>query len=227
MRDGPNTAHVDACLDALKAATAAAHARIEAVSTLSALAAPAPTLQDYGRVLQRFYIHFARNEPGLFACLAPHVPAAALARRENVAALRADLLDLGLKIPPVSAQPGPQSPAEAAGWLYVHEGTSLGGLVILRGLRPHLGPALGTATRYYQRHGKATAATWRETRRLIASLLPDAAARDLALAGATQAFAEMHRIMAIALEGGAQASRGGCPFAGAAPPEHAPGARPA
>lgn len=210
MRDTADAAAVAARLAALKGATMAAHARIETVPLLAALSLQAPTLQGYGAVLQRLHLHFARFEPGLFDCLAPHLPAQALQRRGSIAALRADLHDLGLEVPPVPALPGPSCPAEAAGWLYVHEGSSLGGLVILRRLRARLGPALGDATRHYRRHGRATAATWQETRRLIAGLLPDDPAQDRAIAGATQAFAALHRTMA-------GAPLGGCPFAAGLP----------
>ena len=114
VQEGGREPRVAACLAALKAATAAAHAQIEAVPALSALMSEGVTLHDHGAVLQRFYIHFARFEPGLFACLGRGLPRAALLRRENTGPLRADLQDLGLPIPPVVAQPGPETLAEAA-----------------------------------------------------------------------------------------------------------------
>ncbi|MBZ4023962.1 hypothetical protein CKO11_16040 [Rhodobacter sp. TJ_12] len=188
----PEPAHVATCLEALKTATAGAHARIEAVARMADLTAPGVTLAHYGAVLQRMHAHFARHEPALFAALAPHLPPGTLERRANLAALEADLHSLGLAPLPAA---GPAAaflcPATAAGWLYVHEGTGLGGLVVLKGLREHLGDELRGATRYYQRHGKATAALWRETRALIAGLLPDPAARTRAIAGAEAAFTAM------------------------------------
>lgn len=218
VQEGGREPRVAACLAALKAATAAAHAQIEAVPALSALMSEGVTLHDHGAVLQRFYIHFARFEPGLFACLGRGLPRAALLRRENTGPLRADLQDLGLPIPPVVAQPGPETLAEAAGWLYVHEGSSLGGRVILRSLQARLGASLGTATRFHARHGKATAASWRETGGLIAALLPDAEALALAQAGARRAFAELHRTMATGPARGMPANRGLCPFRPASAP---------
>jgi len=187
------TLHADACLAALKAATREAHDRVEAVAGFARLAAPGVTIEDYGAALQRLHRHFARHEPPLLRRLSGHLPEAALAQRRSLEALSADLTDLGLAALPVLPGPEIDSVAAAAGWLYVHEGTSLGGLVVLHGLRRHLGARLGSATRYYQRHGKETAQVWKETRRLIAGLLPDAEALAGAICGASAAFAAMQR----------------------------------
>lgn len=187
--------HVTARLGALKAATAEAHQRAEATGWLARLTRPDVTLADYGIALQRLHLHFATHEPAILQSLQAHIPAAELARRETVAALRADLADLGLAVLPVLPSLAPLCPARAAGWLYVHEGASLGGLLVLRHLRDHLGAALGTATRHYFRYGKATAARWQDTRRLIADQLPDEAALRRAVAGAEAAFAALAATM--------------------------------
>ncbi|PTV94531.1 heme oxygenase [Rhodobacter aestuarii] len=188
----PEPAHVDHCMTVLKEATSAAHARIEAVSVMRDLTAPEVTHAQYTAVLGRLHAHFARYEPVIHAALAPHLPPQSLAERAALPALEADLADLGLDTATQTPAPPAPCPAHAAGWLYVHEGTGLGGLVILRGLRNSLGDELGTATRYFQRHGKATAMRWRETRALIAGLLPDEDRLALAVSGAEAAFAAMH-----------------------------------
>ena len=210
----PDRAQIAACLGALKAATAAAHARIEASEPLARLTAATPTLSDYRTVLERFYLHFARHEPGILRALANHLPAQALAQRTHLAALRADLADLGGALPAVTDAPAPGGVAEAAGWLYVHEGASLGGLVVLRGLRASLGAALGPARRFYQGHGRQTAARWRETQALIAGLIADPVALGLALAGASRAFETLHQTMQPAPFAAARRQEPvqGCPF---------------
>ncbi|ARE39247.1 bacteriophytochrome heme oxygenase BphO [Rhodovulum sp. P5] len=188
-------AHADACLAALKAATANAHADIEDVPRLAALISPDLTLRAYGEVLQRFHAHFAACEPDLLGCLSGVVPAEALEIRTKLPLLQADLADLDLPVPRLAAQKGPDCAASAAGWLYVHEGTSLGGRVVLRSLQTTLGPSLGSARRYYEGYGKATAARWKESRRLIAGLITDETALERAIWGACRAFAQIEDVM--------------------------------
>ncbi|PYF06025.1 heme oxygenase [Rhodobacter viridis] len=222
MPEPLTAAFVAARLSALKQATLAAHRAIELRSPLARLIQPEVTLQDYGLALQRLHLHFSRHEEAVMRALQDHVPPPQLAQRRTLAALKADLTDLGLTAPEATCATPPPSPASAAGWLYVHEGTSLGGMVLLRHLRQALGAGLGTATRHYARHGRGTAARWQETRRMIAGLLPDDAALAQALAGAMAAFAAMDAVMTDPKEEPRPAatpspgpkSAGRCPFAG-------------
>ena len=195
MPDGSPLPQADP-LDLLRQGTDGRHRAVEALPRLVRLTAPDLDRAAYGDVLLRFRAHHARTEAAMITALAPAVPARDLALRRRLPALDRDLADLGLVPGPVDEAGDwpdpPRSVAAAAGWLYVNEGATLGGLV----LRRHVRAALPDAPiRYLSGHGRATAPTWAATRRIVARCLTGPSDVDEAVAAACAAFDAIARAM--------------------------------
>ena len=167
--------------DLLRERTRAEHDRLERGLRLTD---PGLTLERYREVLSRFFGFWAGWEPRM----AEELPdEALLAPRRRLHLLRSDLKALGLSPERLPACPAPplRGTGEAMGSLYVMEGSTLGGRVILKALEGRGVPAGARA--YLAGHGDATGAMWRSfLSRLEAE--PDAAA---VLRGAKATFATL------------------------------------
>jgi heme oxygenase len=177
---------VSPILEGLRAATAAAHARLEA--GLDLLGEPL-SRDRFVAVLSRFLGFHRAWEPAVARALGPE----ALAERGRTALIEADLERLGMAptaiaaLPVCAAAAAVGGPAGALGSLYVVEGSTLGGQVIARALKdaPWLPPG---GLSYFDPYGARTGAMWRAFR----SFLDDHAAahdRDALYSGARDTFA--------------------------------------
>jgi heme oxygenase len=174
----------------LRAATAQAHAQVEALPHMPELAAGTLAPSRYAQVLR---CHLAILAPWERA----HAPwldtlaAHGWPYRRRAQALRHDLAALGL---PADAGAGPapraEGGAQAWGMLYVVEGSMLGGRVIARQLRLQQ-PALAPALAYFDM-GSADAGAWRQFQARLEAALPDPASRGQAAVGAAAMFAHFH-----------------------------------
>ena len=87
--------------------------------------------------------------------------------RRKVALLESDLLDLDrtardlAALPDVAAEWLPTTLADGFGTLYVIEGSTLGGRIILQRLRPLIGVGPDWAGRFFNGYGLQTGAMWR------------------------------------------------------------------
>lgn len=149
-----------ATLAALKRATAAAHLRTEAaLPPLDELA----TWPTYRRVVQCFHAFHARWEPTVWA--SEEVTALfddESSVRRKLPLLERDLRALQLEPLAVDEVPEPTlSALESVGALYVLEGSTLGGQVIMRHVQRHLplGPESGGS--YFRGYGERTGTMWR------------------------------------------------------------------
>lgn len=156
---------------------------------------PDLTIQDYGNVLCGFRAILASWEPLVLRSLAPAAPALA-AGREKLPLLADDLQFLRITCPSRSADlSGFDSPEALVGGLYVMEGSTLGGQVLLRHLSRQLGVAPGRGASYFNSYGSATGTMWKtfcreaelyarscDTARILngARLMFDIVARELA-----------------------------------------------
>ncbi len=114
----------------------------------------------YLRQLERFYGFWQGWQPAVATLLRDED---FLRPRRRLDLLAADLSSLGLSRDAVAALPTCAAPelgsaAAAMGSLYVMEGSTLGGRVILRHVEPHLG---GGGCSYFTGYGDGTAAMWR------------------------------------------------------------------
>lgn len=117
-------------IQSLREGTAAAHQRLdEAVDLESRVRRPA----DRGDLVHAFYRFHAAAESLLRPSLTG-VEGYDPEQASRLPALRADLEALGISEPATEVTPGPATRAEALGWLYVVEGSALGGHVLTRQL---------------------------------------------------------------------------------------------
>jgi len=175
-------ASAESLRDALREGTRTDHDRLEDGLRLTD---PAMTRDRYAEVLALFHGFWAGWEPRVATELRDD---AFLAPRRRLHLLREDLRALGIEPAALPDCPPPElhGRGEAMGSLYVMEGSTLGGRVILKGLG-RLGLGEGGGTRYFAGHGEATGAMWRGfLARLDAE--PD---REAVLRGARATFATL------------------------------------
>ncbi len=121
------------------------------------------TLGSYRRLIGRLHGFYRLVEPALHAADRWPAPDLDPAARRRLPWLHADLLALGLDaaaLPDCTSVPDLESRAQRFGCLYVLEGSSLGGTVIARHLREHLGIAEDTGARYFAGYGARTGSMW-------------------------------------------------------------------
>lgn len=118
----------------------------------------------YGNLLVRFWGIYSASEIGLAAVeeLPRWLPD--LARRWKRSALESDLNNLG--IPPESwtvctVVPEIRTVAAAFGWLYVLEGSTLGGQVIKRAIHERLGLSAQNGCQFFSSYGAEVGQMWR------------------------------------------------------------------
>lgn len=161
-------------LERLKRETRPAHDAIEANPRLARVTAPDVRLDEYQDVLQRLWGFHQPIEAQVRQVLAPIDPKLALERRTRKTELLArDLAYFGCA-PDSGARCGWFLPGDAAtawGVLYVLEGSTLGGRVILKHLERslHLTPEHGGA--YYAGYGPSTAVMWEAFRSQLTALM--------------------------------------------------------
>jgi len=199
---------------ALRLATAATHQAVELLPGMVRLTGPDPSPADYRRYLRLMARVYGTLEPSLYAALsAPGAPGASAADRrspglaaERIAALGlrpkfpalcADLAMHGLAPPAVA--PDLLSPPDlntALGGLYVLEGSTLGGRVVARHLRKHLGDPLPGAT-FLDFHGDQAVAHWKRLGLVLDGLAADGLIDpDCVIAGACAVFQEVYTMLA-------------------------------
>lgn len=176
-----------ATLAALRTATAAAHVRLHAEPQLARLAAGAMDRGGYVALLRRLLGFHRAVEAGLAA--APAMPGIALEERARARLIEADLAALGVE--PVAPSPLPptlRSAARALGWLYVTEGSTLGGRQLARALDGLLPPG-EAGRRFLLGHGARHGEMWRSCCAALDAMGADPAALAEMVAGARDAFA--------------------------------------
>ncbi|ALA59108.1 biliverdin-producing heme oxygenase [Nitrospira moscoviensis] len=156
----------------LKAATKSVHDRLE--SRLPLLD-PQLTLQDYRLLLRRFYGFYAPLEAAMRLATAGALREE-VARRCKAHWLAADLIALGetevglAALPRCAAVPNLAGEAQVVGALYVVEGATLGGQMVLRFLGQSLGPEVSRCTRFFQSYGDHVRTMWASFLDLLAEV---------------------------------------------------------
>lgn len=156
--------------DRLRRETRAEHEAIEAA--LAPLSG-AISSGGYKDILARFLGFYEPWETALAAALRDP---AFFDPRRKLPLLRQDLLALGLSGGDISSLPRcPRVPplatrSEALGSLYVCEGATLGGQLILRNVGERLGIDARTGAAFFASYGEAVAPMWRATRARLAEV---------------------------------------------------------
>ncbi len=177
--------------EALRIATDATH---QALDAWVMAANPFASVERYGRLLAMEYeIH--RDVAGPYHDLALNALIPGLSRMARLEAVRADLADLGLPCPAETEPPLAAGVAlpEALGWLYVVEGSNLGGAFLLKAAK-----ALGMSETHGARHmvdpEEGPAAVWRSFKAGLETAALTAGEEVRVIAGAEAAFARAHAL---------------------------------
>jgi heme oxygenase len=164
------------------------------------LVGPGLTVARYRSVLELFHGYYAVLEPRLDSWHRAD-PVLDWPRRRKLDRLRADLAVLGVdarSLPVCPDVPDPPGTAEALGVLYVVEGATLGGQVIVRSLRDG-GEVPVAATGFFASYGPEVGRLWRDWRRTTESWVGgDDARADAVVAQALLTFATLRDWLAPA-----------------------------
>ena len=176
-------------LAALKLATADSHVRAEAAL---------PSIEQLGdaavyrAVLRRFHGFYAGWEPAVWASAAVErlFCGAERPRRLKVPLLARDLAALRLTPMAFDEVPCPRLSGNAAlGALYVMEGATLGGRVILRQVTQRLGIGPQTGAAFFHGYGEETGALWRAFGERMNAFVAQSGGDEEIIAGARDCFA--------------------------------------
>lgn len=173
----------------LRQRTQATHEQVEADLDLLApsltparLRAVLVRFESFWRPGERLLAPWAEGSPGLSADLQ-------WTRRCRAEHLAADVLALGGRPDPVAAPTPlaePTTDADALGWYYVSEGSSLGGAVISRRLAPMIA-GLGVALSSFVPYAEGPGPMWRQYRQVLDTWVGEDDVRAHAVAAAAAA----------------------------------------
>jgi heme oxygenase len=186
----------------LRRATRLPHEQVEAGLNL---ARETWTLEAYRDLLQKLLDFYAPMEEAL---LRLDLCACGLAMDDRLKRswLEADLRDLGVVDPtprgPAGAADLPEleSPHAALGVMYVLEGSTLGGQVILKALRRRLDVGPDRGGRFYASYGSEIGAMWRRFLEVLERVGQAPAAADRIERAALETFTAFDRRMGAAAE---------------------------
>jgi heme oxygenase len=163
-RPGRSAVQVARALAPLRSGTRELHVRLESRLTPQSIV---ESRDRYALVLSRMFGLYELLEPRLERQLELAWPELDLAGRRKLPLLIGDLRELGLEasaiaaLPRCAATPDPASPDEALGCLYVLEGATLGGKIILRSAAG-LGIDGGSGGAFFGAYGDQVGRRWRE-----------------------------------------------------------------
>lgn len=129
---------------------------------LSRLTAPDITREDYSFIITRFFGFYAPLEKAYAASHHPELKD--YPNGKSVENLHHDLLAQGIEpdaLPVEAPTPDALSLEQAAGYLYLREGSALGGQVISKHLEKNLGLRSGEQNRFFYGAGKETGPSWK------------------------------------------------------------------
>jgi|SRR5690554_6732347 len=188
-------------LQQLRQATYSSHRRIEQNARLARLLAKDLSRAEYQEVLARLLGFVEPLEERLQALPEAPLIQAALGKRTKAPWLVRDLLSLGSSPEAIASIPRASDPdlpavrslAEAAGVLYVLEGSTLGGQLISRHLAQSLGVTPGQGGSFYGGYGPDHGRMWSQFRHWLARLGPEECPVRQATAAAVQTFESLDR----------------------------------
>jgi heme oxygenase (biliverdin-IX-beta and delta-forming) len=175
--------------DRLRRRTRALHERVEPSMALGERLA---SIHAYGALLHRLLGLYRPVERQLsvldWTRLEVDFP-----RRCKTGWLESDLLDIGcspaaLRAMPLCSVPPLPDGATALGWLYVLEGATLGGRVILSQAERRLGIRPDWGGRFFAGYGREVGPMWRECRAALNRIEPQSRTADAVEAGAVAMF---------------------------------------
>ncbi len=185
----------------LRAATQAAHQRLDHHPALAPLIRPDLRRDHYGRVLGAFAWVYRTLDPAFEDALRRLCPDTTYRSSDRSRWLVEDLshFEHGDRALPPWPAPKIDTVAALVGRLYAIEGSTLGGQVIARQLQASLGVGPSSGARIFHGHGEATAARWQEFQDFAAwACAADDAAKACAAADAM--FGELEQLLDLWFE---------------------------
>jgi len=174
----------------LKAATHATHDRLDKTIMAGDIFASRAQFAKFVRVQYRFHHDIdALYDHEALAALIPN-----LDERRRLLKIANDLSDLGQTLPPPAPGKLDRSTSlpTALGWLYVAEGSNLGGAILFKLASQKLGLGSGLGAQHLAAHPDGAARHWREFTKVLDSLPLTPAQEDEAVRGAENAFRTVH-----------------------------------
>lgn len=178
-------------LQILKAETRPHHERAERVVRL---VSPDLTLSGYRRHLEALHGLYAPLEASLAARLEGLYPELRLAERWKLPLLEEDLRALGhedaslARLPRPARLPSLPGVPEALGTLYVLEGATLGGQLLLRHLTRHFEGISAGGFAFFRAYGEAVGPMWKAFGEVLLRACPEPALAPRVVRGAQDTF---------------------------------------
>jgi len=190
-----NTTTIPSFLDNLRTATSQSHINLEALPISASIMNPEVTNSEYALYLRLMYDVVKDAEDNIFPAVASVITD--LEERNKAYLLEKDLKALGNftenSSKPVSGSLNNPSMAFALGIMYVIEGSSLGGRVILKNINAALGHDIENGAAYFGGYGGQTGSYWKNFLGMLTEYETENNNADEIIAGADYAFNAISR----------------------------------
>lgn len=174
----------------LKKATADAHTALEGLPVSVSIMNPQVTKAEYVHYLKLMYEVIKDTEENIFPHLSLYVED--IASRNKAALIENDLRTLGYPVTvhatPLSNSLSNHTPPFAMGILYVLEGSSLGGRVILKNITNTLGYTAEEGATYFAGYGNLTGPRWKSFLEALTNFAAETGKNEEIVKGANYAF---------------------------------------
>ncbi|WP_394752563.1 biliverdin-producing heme oxygenase [Crenothrix sp.] len=197
--NGSATEEPPLIMSMLKTETTVAHKQLERTKCFSKLFEPVYSLEDYQALLCYFYGFFSAIEPLIFDDLT-EAHRSILGHKVKTDLLIKDLNLLGIdetelkQLPVCDKLPELNSFAKRMGALYVLEGSVLGGRIISKRLKEHLGEGIYDKLNFYSCYGENVGTEWKGFQHFMASQFDeDSTETSEVVAAANDTFLSLHQ----------------------------------
>ena len=190
-----DTISLPAFLNSLRTATAASHTALEALPISESILKPDVTDLEYAHYLILMRDVVSDAEQNIFPILTSIIPD--IESRNKTQHIKADLAALGA-ITEEAEKPLSESITDitvpfALGILYVIEGSSLGGRVILKNINTVLGHDAESGAAYFSGYGGQTGSRWKSFLEILVNFESENNNGTEIIAGANFAFDAIHK----------------------------------
>lgn len=188
----------DTFVSKLRASTLPAHKQLESLPISEAIISPDLTTSTYIKYLSLMSTVIRDIEEHIFPLVSDMIPDLENRRKHHL--IKADLEHLGnpgtWTSLPFNIEGYKATPAFAMGVMYVIEGSTLGGRVILKNVEKALGSDITNATRYFSGYGEQTGSSWRLfLERFTDFAVANKDKQEEMIAGADYTFTAIHDLL--------------------------------
>lgn len=188
----------DLFLNNLRTRTMPAHKSLEEVPLSARIVQQDVTKEEYARYIELMYPVHADAEQNIYPVLRDIVPN--IEERKKASHIKNDLAYINLLLTtaeerPLTAKMTNMSQAFALGVMYVIEGSTLGGRVILKNIQPALQLDEDNGASYFAGYKANTGIYWKNFLEALTSYPQSEADEQEIIAGADYAFTAIHDFM--------------------------------